>query len=68
MAIAASSEPTPALLERALGPGVTARLEVAEERGVVELDGGRVRFTYPLLADGVYARAPPSVGAPCTAA
>jgi DNA-binding CsgD family transcriptional regulator len=57
LAIAALSEPTLELLEQALGPGVARPLEVAEERGVVVLEGGRVHFTHPLLADGVYARA-----------
>ena len=56
LAIAALSEPTLELLERALGPGVARLLEAAEERGVVALEGGQVRFTHPLLADGVYAR------------
>ena len=57
LAIAALSEPTLELLERALGPGVARSLDVAEERGVVMLEGGQVRFMHPLLADGVYARA-----------
>jgi DNA-binding CsgD family transcriptional regulator len=57
LAIAALSEPTLELLERALGPHVARLLEAAEERGVVALEGGRMRFTHPLLADGVYARA-----------
>jgi DNA-binding CsgD family transcriptional regulator len=56
LAIAALSEPTLELLERALGPGVARPLEVAEERGVVMLEGGQVRFIHPLLADGVYSR------------
>ena len=59
LAIAALSEPTLELLERALGPGVARLLEAAEERGVVALEGGQVRFTHPLLADGVYARVTP---------
>ena len=56
LAVAALSEPTVARLNRALGPGVARRLEVAEERGVVDLTGDRVRFVHPLLADGVYTR------------
>ena len=55
LATAAMSEPTLELLERALGPGVARLLEAAEERGVVATEGGQVRFTHPLLADGVYA-------------
>ena len=56
LAIAALSEPTLELLERALGPDVARLLEAAEERGVVALEDGQVRFTHPLLAGGVYAR------------
>ena len=57
LAVAALAKPTVALLEQALGPGVTRRLEAVEERGVIELDGPVVRFAHPLLAHGVYARA-----------
>jgi DNA-binding CsgD family transcriptional regulator len=56
LAIAALSEPTLELLERALGPGVAGLLETAEQRGVVALEGAQVHFTHPLLAEGVYAR------------
>jgi DNA-binding CsgD family transcriptional regulator len=57
LAIAALSEPTLELLERALGPGAARLVEAAEERGVVALEGGHVHFTHPLLANGAYARA-----------
>lgn len=33
---------------------VVRLLEVAEERGIVEITGNRVRFTHPLLAQGCY--------------
>ena len=58
LAVAALADPTVDLLERALGPGVSGMLDGAEARGMIELDGARVRFTHPLLAHGVYARAP----------
>lgn len=57
LAVAALAQPTVELLERALGPGVALLIEEAEERGVIELDGSRVRFAHPLLGAGVYARA-----------
>lgn len=46
--------PTPALLRRATDqPGEVARaLGAAEEAGIVELVGGAVRFTHPLLRHG----------------
>lgn len=59
LALAALAEPTLAVLARALGTGVRRRLDDAEERGMLRLDGPRVRFAHPLLADGVYARARP---------
>jgi ATP/maltotriose-dependent transcriptional regulator MalT len=35
-------------------------LEDAEDKGIVEIDGHRLRFTHPLLARGVYAAASPA--------
>ena len=57
LAVAALADPTVDLVERALGQPPLDLLEDAEARGVVELDGPRLRFTHPLLAHGVYARA-----------
>jgi DNA-binding CsgD family transcriptional regulator len=57
LAVAALADPGLALLEHALGPQVLERLDQAEGRGMIELEGSRVRFTHPLLAGGVYARA-----------
>ena len=34
-------------------------LEIAEGRGVITLEGNRIRFTHPLLASGVYTQAAP---------
>lgn len=58
LAVAALADPSVELLERALGPAVAEMLDEAEARGMIELDGQRVRFTHPLLSNGVYARAP----------
>jgi DNA-binding CsgD family transcriptional regulator len=35
-------------------------LEAAERRGIVSIEGNRIRFTHPLLAGGVYADAAPT--------
>ena len=48
------------LVSRACGVGdVLALLAPAEDVGVVEVRGGRVRFTHPLLAAAVYSEASP---------
>ena len=57
LAVAALAEPTADLLSRALGSGAGVLLDEAEERGLVEYDGHRVRFSHPLLAIGIQARA-----------
>ena len=57
LAVAALSNPTVQLLTRALGPGVPTLLDQAEEQGVLEQRGVRVRFTHPLLAEGALAHA-----------
>ncbi|MBM7788254.1 helix-turn-helix transcriptional regulator [Tenggerimyces flavus] len=49
---AASAKPTEALLRGQ--PGGTAAIERAEEAGLIELDGGRVTFTHPLMASTLY--------------
>jgi DNA-binding CsgD family transcriptional regulator len=62
LAAASVAEPTVELVQRALdadAEGVLALLEDAERRGVLEIDGHRLRFTHPLLATGVYADAAP---------
>jgi DNA-binding CsgD family transcriptional regulator len=58
LAVATLADPTVELLERALRRDVVELLDEAELRGVLEIAGGHVRFTHPLLASGVYARAP----------
>ncbi len=57
LAVAALSNPTVQVLTRALGPGVPALLDQAEDQGVLEQRGVRVRFTHPLLAEGALAHA-----------
>jgi DNA-binding NarL/FixJ family response regulator len=52
---ACSARPTPALVEEA-GGGL-AGLEEAEEAGILELRGGEIAFTHPLLASAAYASA-----------
>lgn len=39
---------------------VIGLLETAENQGIVEIDGARVRFAHPLLARGVYSEAGPA--------
>jgi DNA-binding CsgD family transcriptional regulator len=60
--LAASADPhvTVDLAEAATGIGRDAGLAPALEAKIVELDGGRVRFTHPLLAAGAYELAQPS--------
>lgn len=59
---ACATAPTISLVTRA-SPGdsadVTSALECAEDAGVLTLDGDRLRFTHPLLAQGVHANASP---------
>jgi DNA-binding NarL/FixJ family response regulator len=57
LAVAVLAQPTIELLERVLGPEAADRLDDAEALGMLEADGSRVRFTHPLLAASVYARA-----------
>jgi DNA-binding CsgD family transcriptional regulator len=35
-------------------------LEAAERHGIIHIEGNRIRFTHPLLANGVYTDAPPT--------
>lgn len=60
---AAAAAPTVASIATACGltdRQVVTLLEEAESRGVISLDGNRVRFTHPLLSAGVYGRASPA--------
>ena len=56
-AAAALAAPSVVLLE-ALGPAVVGDIELAQKRGVLELDGDRIRFTHPLLAPVCYTAMP----------
>lgn len=61
LSAACAADPTVELLAAACAitpADLVLRLEVAERRGVVEFERGRVRFTHPLLATGVYAATP----------
>jgi len=53
-AAAALGRPSVELVAAAV-PGASEALDAARFAGVVELEGGRVRFTHPLLAAGAYA-------------
>ena len=57
VAAAALAAPSVVLLE-ALGPAVVGDIELAQKRGVLELDGDRIRFTHPLLAPVCYTAMP----------
>ncbi len=59
LAIAATSQPTPDLVQSASATieGAREGLAAAELAGVVERAGGRLRFSHPLLASTVYVNA-----------
>jgi DNA-binding CsgD family transcriptional regulator len=60
LAAASVGAPTVDLLARATGiavDDVVDLLDAAHARGIVEIEGNRVRFTHPLLARGVYIEA-----------
>ena len=62
LVVASLAEPTVELVGEALdlSAQTTAQVvEEAEERRLLQLDRGRLRFTHPLLAAGVYAGASP---------
>ncbi len=46
--------PTTLMLERAGAHRALAGLQTAATESIVELDGGRVRFTHPLLSSAIY--------------
>ncbi|WP_260758009.1 LuxR family transcriptional regulator [Mycobacterium sp. SMC-8] len=63
LSVACVADATVELLGRAHGISaaeVTERLGPAEASGIVTLEGNRVRFTHPLLANGVYTDAGPT--------
>ncbi len=55
LAIAALSQPTLALLQAAIPEFTLSDLESAEQAGVIEIAGDRLRFTHSLLASSLYA-------------
>jgi DNA-binding CsgD family transcriptional regulator len=57
VSVAALSSPSITLLEP-LGASTADDVEVARERGVIELERDRIRFTHPLLAPACYAAMP----------
>jgi DNA-binding NarL/FixJ family response regulator len=57
VATAALAAPTVAVMEP-LGGTTVADLELAQERGVLEFDGDRIRFAHPLLAPACYSLLP----------
>jgi DNA-binding CsgD family transcriptional regulator len=57
VAVAALAAPSMASLEKLAGNCVDD-IELAQRRGVVELDGERIRFTHPLLAPACYEAMP----------
>ncbi|MET0698296.1 MAG: AAA family ATPase, partial [Mycobacterium sp.] len=63
LAAAATAEPTVELLAHVCDVStdrVVELLEDVENKGIVTITGGRLRFTHPLLATGVYTGASPS--------
>jgi DNA-binding NarL/FixJ family response regulator len=54
LAIAALSQPTLGTLQAAIPEFALSDLASAEQAGVIEIAGGRVRFTHPLLASTHY--------------
>ncbi len=59
VAMAALSRPDAALLQ-SVDLDATAALDEASNAGVVEVAGGRIRFTHPLLASVIYSMADPA--------
>lgn len=60
---ASATSPTVDLLAQAAGvtpEEVTALVEAAEVEGIVVIDGNRIRFTHPVLANGIYDGADPA--------
>jgi DNA-binding CsgD family transcriptional regulator len=61
LTVAALASPTVPLLRASIGSRSrpAAGLEAAEEAGVIELEGERIRFSHPLLGSTLYSRAEP---------
>ena len=62
LAVACLAAPTVGLVARALGSDlhvVSAQLEAGESRGILEIDGEKLRFSHPIFARGVYNDAAP---------
>jgi ATP/maltotriose-dependent transcriptional regulator MalT len=57
LAVAAMARPTVDLVVQVLGPQSEALLDDAEDRGLIERDGRRLRFTHQLLANAIHTRA-----------
>jgi DNA-binding CsgD family transcriptional regulator len=57
---AAVAQPDVELIARVLGRDVSADLEVAEDRGLIEVAGGHVTFRHPLFGAAIYSHAPAS--------
>lgn len=63
LAVACHATPTVEVVARATGiaaEDVVARLESAEDKGIVVIDGHRLRFAHPLLARGFYTDVTPA--------
>ena len=60
LAIAALSHPTLGMLQAAIPDFALSDLESAERAGVIEIAGGRLRFSHPLLGSTHYANTPVS--------
>jgi DNA-binding CsgD family transcriptional regulator len=58
LVVAASSSPTLAVLDAVVPGFALSNLDSARRSEVIEVAGGRVRFTHPLLASAHYAGAP----------
>jgi DNA-binding CsgD family transcriptional regulator len=60
LAAAASAQPTVATIAAAVGSGERAERDIAAavERGVLEVAGGRLAFSHPLVASILYSEAP----------
>jgi DNA-binding CsgD family transcriptional regulator len=57
LAVSALSAATVTLVRQAANDDCDAALERAEQAGVIEIDGERIRFSHPLLASSVYSSA-----------
>ncbi|HXM55106.1 MAG TPA: AAA family ATPase, partial [Candidatus Dormibacteraeota bacterium] len=60
LATATVAKPTVEGIRAVVGGDAPGLLERAEELELVEIHAGRVRFTHPLLASGIYAAASPA--------